>query len=101
MGTTEFSRLVRAVFGVVGAVLCLGGVALLLTGEAPGGLALFTGGAVVLLVTLYEQERYRSRERDHGRLQRTDEVFQDPTSGERMRVWFDPATGERRYIPDP
>jgi hypothetical protein len=27
----------------------------------------------------------------------TDEVFVDPTSGQRMRVYLDRATGERRY----
>ena len=29
---------------------------------------------------------------------RRDEVFVDPTTGVRMRVWLDPATGERRYV---
>ncbi len=100
MGTTDFSRTVRAVFGAFGALLCLIGVGVLLAGDPPGGLAVFIAGAVVVLVALYEQERYRSRATDHGRLQRTDEVFDDPTTGERMRVWFDPVTGERRYIPD-
>jgi hypothetical protein len=27
----------------------------------------------------------------------TDELFVDPTSGQRLRVYLDPATGERRY----
>ena len=26
-----------------------------------------------------------------------DEFFEDPTSRQQMRVWLDPATGERRY----
>lgn len=30
--------------------------------------------------------------------QRTDEVFVDPTSGRRMRVWVDPRDGERHYV---
>lgn len=30
----------------------------------------------------------------------TDEVFIDPTSGARLRVWADTASGERRYRPD-
>ena len=101
MGTTGFSRAVRIVVGAFGALLCLGGIGALAAGEAAVGLGLFAAGAVVLLAMLYEQERYRSQTADRGRLQRTDEVFQDPTTGERMRVWFDPATGERRYIPDP
>lgn len=31
---------------------------------------------------------------------RTDEVFTDPSTGVTMRVWFDPATGDRRYLAD-
>ena len=30
----------------------------------------------------------------------TDERFRDPTSKRIMRVWLDPSTGERHYIPD-
>ena len=31
------------------------------------------------------------------RFRRTDELFEDPSSRRTMRVWLDPATGERRY----
>jgi hypothetical protein len=34
------------------------------------------------------------------RFQRTDEVFIDPTSGLRMRVFLDPRSGDRRYVPE-
>jgi hypothetical protein len=30
----------------------------------------------------------------------TEERFRDPTSKRIMRVWLDPATGDRHYIPD-
>jgi hypothetical protein len=30
--------------------------------------------------------------------QRTDEVFVDPTTGRRMRVWVDPHDGSRHYV---
>jgi hypothetical protein len=30
--------------------------------------------------------------------QRTDEVFVDPTTNRRMRVWVDPADGARHYV---
>ena len=33
-----------------------------------------------------------------SRFRRTDEVFVDPTSGQRTRVWIDPSSGERRYV---
>ena len=32
--------------------------------------------------------------------QRTDESFVDPTTGRLMRVWLDPASGERHYVAD-
>ena len=32
--------------------------------------------------------------------QRTDEVFVDPSTDRRMRVWLDPVDGSRHYVPD-
>lgn len=32
--------------------------------------------------------------------ERTDEVFVDPTTERRMRVWLDPVDGSRRYVPE-
>jgi hypothetical protein len=69
-------------------------------------------GAVSVLVVL-ERQRYRSHAADgttpgpgggedpgrplEPRFRSTDEVFLDPTTGRRMRVWVDSRTGERRY----
>jgi len=78
---------------------------------------LFTIGFGILLIgaTLIERMRYRSAWAEetserHGpgggepldrpmesRFRRTDERFVDPTTNTAMRVWIDPATGERRY----
>jgi 3'-phosphoadenosine 5'-phosphosulfate (PAPS) 3'-phosphatase len=33
-----------------------------------------------------------------GDWQRTDEVFVDPTTNRRMRVWVDPVDGTRHYV---
>lgn len=30
----------------------------------------------------------------------TSEVFIDPATGKRMRVWYDPASGHREYRPE-
>ena len=57
-------------------------------------------GAVILL-TVFLEPRYR------GTLpgpvepgwQQTSERFRDEESGEWLEVWFDPETGERRYVP--
>jgi len=80
------------------------------------GLQLVGLGAVLLVILAVERSRYRSAaaERsnatpgpgggeppDHpieSRFRATSEVFIDPTSGHRMRVLVDPATGERRYV---
>ena len=33
--------------------------------------------------------------------QRTDELFVDPTTNRRMRVWVDPRDGARHYVAEP
>jgi hypothetical protein len=67
------------------------------------------------VVVALERSRYRSEtaERSNAspgpgggepagaleaRFRATSEMFIDPTSGHRMRVLVDPATGERRYV---
>ena len=72
-------------------------------------------GIALIVGALIERVRYRSEVADRegaptgpgggepldapleARFQRTDEVFVDPTSSRRMRVWLDPGSGERRY----
>ena len=107
---------VRVVVGVLAALLMLGGLAGLVAGAWADGLwAAVTGGVVLVAVTL-ERSRYRSEaaERSAGPagpgggeptmpvapFRPTDELFVDPTSGQRLRVYLDPATGERRYYAD-
>jgi hypothetical protein len=104
---------VRALIAAVAALMLLGGLGLVAGGEAPGGLWLIVVGAVGLLAVGFERSRYRSgaAERTAGepgpgggepgtpepRFRRTEEVFVDPSSGRRMRVWVDSETGERQY----
>ena len=98
-----WARVVRAGVGLVGAVVLLGGLAGLAYGEPFAGLSALVIGGVLLAVAVFEVGRYRSGATDPDRpagLQRTDEVFVDPSSGQRTRVWFDPTTGERRYEPE-
>ncbi len=108
----------RALILALGLLLFLGGIgAVLLGGPAGafGGLWLLVSGGVLIIAVLLERTRYRSEAADRAgdapgpgggeahdapiepRFRRTDEVFEDPTSHLRMRVWVDPATGERRY----
>jgi hypothetical protein len=99
----SWTRGVRLAIGLVGLVAFLGGLATLAVGDPGFGLwALLTGG-VLLLAAVLEVGRYRARRdppAEPAGLQPTDEVFIDPTSGARTRVWFDPRTGERSYQPE-
>jgi hypothetical protein len=105
---------VRVVVGVLAALLMLGGLAGLVAGAWADGLWAAVTGAVVLVAVTLERTRYRSEaaERSSGSqpglgggeptvpvapFRPTDELFVDPTSGQRLRVYLNPATGERRY----
>lgn len=79
------------------ALLLLGGLALRPFGS---GLALIIFGVLLLLGLVFEQ-RYRDARPDQrpgAGWQRTGERFLDEETGEWMEVWFNPSTGERRYV---
>jgi hypothetical protein len=106
----------RLILAFVGGITILVGFGLIVTvGNRSAGLVTILIGGVVLLAVLYERSRYRSAEADlHndrpgpgggeplGALptgfRATTEVFLDPASGRRMRVYLQPATGDRRYM---
>jgi hypothetical protein len=79
------------------------GVLLLVAGLAlwvgTGTIGLLIVGAVVLLTALLERS-YGSlvRRPTEGDWRPTDERFVDPESGKLVTVWFNPSTGERRYV---
>jgi hypothetical protein len=79
----------------------------LLAGVPAVALWCLGAGAVLLVVAFRERERYDALGDGEppaastvDRLSPTDEVFADPTTGVRMRVWFDPDTGRRVYRPE-
>ena len=59
-------------------------------------------GAILAGGVLVERWRYRplADDRRGGNWQATQERFVDPESGRLVTVFFDPATGERRYVAD-
>jgi len=81
---------------VAGAVCAICGAALWSYG---GGPALLIVGAVAILTALLEPMYGRANGRPVGSGWRpTDEKFVDPETGRLVTVWFDPASGERRYV---
>ena len=108
----------RLIVLVSGALLAIGGLLLILLpgfGGSVAGVYMVLLGAALIVGALVERMRYRSEALDRSappigpgggepldaplepRFASTDEVFVDPTSGHRMRVFMDRATGERRY----
>ncbi|MBW8786016.1 MAG: hypothetical protein JF593_15530 [Novosphingobium sp.] len=89
----------RAVGFAVAALVIVGGVALHQT--SGGGIGLILVGALIVAGLVLEP-RYRGGRPDAepgGRgWQRTGERFRDEESGQWLEVWFDPASGERRYV---
>ena len=59
-------------------------------------------GVVVLvaIVMSFFVRRHGEATTPAGDWTRTDEVFVDPTTSRRMRVWIDPVDGARHYVPD-
>ena len=54
--------------------------------------------AVGVIAALLGWDRYRGSAKPSSEAaQPTSEVFTDPASGKTMRVWYNPATGEREY----
>ena len=92
---------VYAVLAILGAVaLALAGVLTMLV------LYLFGNGAIVLAAVLFERGRYRPPAPAGGSWQDTAERFVDPSTGQLMKVRYNPQTGERDYValsplPDP
>ena len=114
------STTTRVILGALGALIALGGLALVSTGAGVvgGGLWLTVLGAAIVVAVVIERQRYRSEAADktfdpvgpgggeppgslEPRFRPTEELFVDPTSGQRMRVHVDPRTGERRYVAEP
>ena len=104
---------VRVVVGVLAALLMLGGLVGLIAGAWADGLWAAVTGGVILIAVVLERARYRSEAAEgsggpagpgggeatmpSAPFRPTDELFVDPTSGQRLRVYLNPATGERRY----
>jgi hypothetical protein len=67
---------------------------------SPIVLYLFVNGLIVIAALLFERGRYRpSVTQGGGPWQETAERFVDPTTGQLMKVRYNPQTGARDYVP--
>ena len=106
---------VRVVVGALGILLMIAGLLVVVAaGVWPAGFWSILVGAVLVVAVAFERTRYRSQAAERSDaapgpgggepsvpsapFRPTDEVFVDPTSGHRLRVYLNPATGERRYF---
>jgi hypothetical protein len=54
-----------------------------------------------IIIALLGWDRYRGgRKTTDSTAEPTSEVFIDPANGQRMRVWYDPKSGQREYRPE-
>ncbi len=108
----------RGLVIVFGGLMVFAGLASVADGGTAAGISggwLVVVGMVLMVAGILERFRYRSEAAERSglpvgpgggepagesletRFHRTDEVFVDPTSERRMRVWLDRDSGERRY----
>jgi len=81
-----------------GLLIGIGGIAVFASG---GGPVLMIVGVVVLVTAAIEPIYGRPGARpQEGKWRPTGEKFVDPETGKLVIVWFDPASGERRYVAD-
>jgi hypothetical protein len=108
----------RLLIVCIGLLLFLSGLLAVASGPAmaSSGIWAVVVGLVLVIAAFIERSRYRSAEAEQSgagygpgggepvsepldpRFRPTDERFEDPTTRQRMRVWTDPTSGERRYV---
>jgi len=84
----------------IGIIALVCGIAAMATGVFPPAFVALAWGVIILLGTVWERVRYKPLEtgRPGAGWVATDERFIDDETGRPVRVWLEPATGERRYV---
>jgi hypothetical protein len=92
--------MLRTAVVVLAFVVTAVGVYLTLTGITAPGVYALALGATIILGTLFERWRYRKNERHPpgAGWAATGERFVDPSTGKDIEVFYDPLSGERRYV---
>jgi hypothetical protein len=91
--------MLRTLLLVFACALALLGVIFLARGQLGAGAYLLGFGGLIVLGTAFERWRYRANnERPGPGWEPTGERFEDPQTGKTVRVFYDPGSGERRYV---
>jgi len=92
--------MLRKAILIVGAVLLTISVVGVLTGTTGAMIGLGAFGAVLVVAVLVERYIYKpiGSEPPGSGWDKTAERFADPRSGKDVTVYFNPATGQRRYV---
>lgn len=91
--------MLRAALIAAAGLLACAGLVLVLRGVHVPGWQMLAVGLIALLGIVFERWRYRRlADRPGGSWEATGERFADPTTGEPIEVFFNPRTGERRYV---
>lgn len=94
--------MLRILLLVFAGALALFGVVLLLRAQLGAGAYALGMGGLIILGTAFERWRYRPRNgQPAANWEPTGERFEDPQSGKTVQVYYDPRSGERRYVSDP
>lgn len=92
--------MLRKAILIYGILAIIGAVALALAGVLVGLVFyLFINGVIVIAALLFERGRYRPSLTPGGRWEETGERFVDPSTGQLMKVRYNPTTGARDYVP--
>jgi hypothetical protein len=91
--------MLRTLVLTLGGIAVVAGALLVGSGTRGPGIYLICVGAAIILGTAFERWRYRNAAPAGARWERTEERFEDPSTGETMEVHYDRASGERRYVP--
>jgi hypothetical protein len=92
--------LLRSLVILIGVACLAGGLVANATGAWQGGWVAMFWGALLLVGTVWERVRYKPLDgaRPGPGWVATPERFIDDETGKPVRVWLEPASGERRYV---
>lgn len=84
---------------VVAGLAAAGGLYVQTVDARGGGFPLFLFAALIMIGTVFDAGYLARRRGGQGTWQLTAEREIDHQSGQILEVWFDPVSGERRYLP--